>query len=522
MLNNVIQITPKTCRLLVGIKKLKNSLFFVLIIFSVFSCKEDEEEIIVPIDNIFLSGDNPILKKGETYTFEYTLSPSNATIEGVEITSSNEDIIEFINDSTAIARNIGRCEITVRATGGSGGSNTKTYTVFDTPSVSINNVQDVTFYSAQFQVELNHGGDANAYCCMYWDTIPELDTLTCLGKSIVPFSESKVNCDLFEPDTRYYAWVFIRNVLDSIYSNRTEFITESIPEDISGNYMLNLPLAWGLVAKYNDWVYYNNYNEGYKLYRIKSDLSQKEKISDKITSVSSLNIIGSSIYLSGNMSSGYSELIKMKYDGTNLKYYGDEFYYKTWGAAIVYGNYIYPSNGYFRISLDSKEISPNIAFSNYLNIYNNKLYFCSFRLENSDSLYSINSCNLDGTGIEELYRGYNPYIFNRSYLGVYNNAVYFREKDVFKTFNLSTPNIVTILPIKPTYYNISGYTIFFANSQDSDRLYQSDLTGNLVTKLCDDSVGIISVIDDWLYYYNNSDNRLYRIKQDGTSRQLVD
>ncbi len=500
---------------------MKNIFLFLLIIFSVFSCKK-EDEVVIPIEGVFLLGDESILKKGETYTFEYALGPSNATIQGVEITSSDENIIEFINDSVAIARNIGNCEITVRAIGGSGRSDTKIYYVYDTPSVTISNVHDVTYYSAQFQLELNNGGDTNTYCGIYWDTIPALDTLTCLGKKVISFSDSEVECNLFDPDTRYYACILIRNALDSIYSNRIEFKTTKVPEDLLGNYMLNIPLAWGLVAKYNDWIYYNNFNEGYKLYRIKSDLSEKEKISNKITSAGSLNIIGSSIYLSGNTSSGYSDLIKMKIDGTNIDYYGDEFYYRTWGAAIVCGNYIYPSNGYFRISLDAKEISPNIAFSNYLNIYNNKLYFCSVRLENSDSLYSINSCNLDGTEIKELYRGYNPYIYNRSYLGVYNDAVYFREKDEFKTFDLSTPDIVRILPIKPTYYNIVNYTIFFANSNDNNKLYKSDLAGNLVTKLSDDSVGVISVIDDWLYYYNNTDNMLYRIKQDGTGCQLVD
>ena len=149
------------------------------------------------------------------------------------------------------------------------------------------------------------------------------------------------------------------------------------------------------------------------------------------------------------------------------------------------------------------------------NIYNNKLYFLLAAVNNLDSLYTINVSNLDGTNRKELYRGYN--LFN---LGAYENSIYFVENHNLKKMDISSPSLIQSLPIKSNYYNIIQYSIYFSNNSDSYKLYKSDLGGLLISKICDDNAIIISVIDDWLYYYTGK--HLYRIKQDGTGRQLVD
>ena len=187
----------------------------------------------------------------------------------------------------------------------------------------------------------------------------------------------------------------------------------------------------------------------------------------------------------------------------------------------MYNNFIYPSNGFFRFSTDNKIFQKNQGFSDHLNIYNGKLYYSLYWVDNIDSLYSINSCNLDGTGVTELYRGYNHYVFHHLALGIYENMAFFIENNILKKIDLKYPKLVTILPVKASEYNIANYTIFYVNKSDN-KLYRCDLNGNLITKISDDTVDCISIIDDWVYYYNSSNIGLYRIKQDGTSKELVD
>jgi len=385
-------------------------------------------------------------------------------------------------------------------------------------------VSEVTYFSASFTVQYDMGGgdDAIASCGFVWDTVPTLDTAKLVGRYKAATISTQCSVELLYAGKKYYVRAYAKTPLDLTFSDSVVVETLPVPVDMLGNYMLNTPLAWGLVVKHKDWIYYNNRSDGYKLYKIKVDLTEKQKISD-VTEVASLSIIGSNIYLTGNAAGGFSKILRMRLDGSEQYFYRDNSYYcKTWGAAMILGSYIYPSNGNFRISSDGKEILPRKYFNHYINAFNNKLYFCELRVNDSDSLYTINESNLDGTQIKELYRGYNPYIYNGTYLGIYENAAYFRENKDFKKFDLSSPSIVQTLPIKLSVYNIANYSIFYANSEDGGKLYKCDLGGNLATKLCDDCAISISVIDDWLYYFIASDKKLYRIKQDGTSRQLVD
>lgn len=496
----------------------------LLIAFCVFSCKKEDSQI--PMEKISTALEDTVFRKGNTYKLKFTFSPANATSK-VAWTSSDENIIEIINDSTALAKNIGRAVITVTQINGSNLNSSKAVYVYSSPTVSIGNVSEVTYYTARFAIQSDNGGDNQTYPCLFWDTVPKLDTAKCLGRYKLSPSENTINLDMFDPKTQYYAWIYTRNIIGKMFSDSAVFKTTSLPSGVSGNYMLNIPLAWGTIAKYNDWIYYVNRNDDKKLYKIKSDLTGNQKISD-LFSVFSLNIIGSNIYLAGAEYKGrVPHLIKIKLDGTNLQDFTNkntnDYYYSS-GASIVNEEFIYTPYSYFRFSTTNKLSKPSqstVFFDDYLNIYNNKLYFCLLNVNNVDSLYTVNECNLDGTDLQELYRGYNPRLSNSSYFGIYEGSAYFREHNLFKKIDLKNPGIIEVLPIRPISYNIVNYSIFFSNANDSNKLYKSDLEGLVVQKICDDKVYYISVIDDWLYYYNYDDNRLYRIKQNGTSHQLV-
>lgn len=476
-----------------------------------YSCKKEEADPLTELS--ITSKDTIFLEKGQAKKVDYHYNPTSGVEPELAWKTSDKNIVSVDKDGTLHANNTGKATITLWVNDGTGLESTKTVYVFETPQISITGVSDITYYSANFSLNYNLGGgdESNITMGFVWDTVAQVNLIKNSGIFKVQPLAEQFNVDMFDPDGKIYVRAYIKTPLDTVYTEPKMLDILPVPEGTLGNYMLNIPLAWGTVVKYKDWIYYNNWTDNNKLYRIKNDLTGKQKVNNTASGVISLSIIGSDIYFSSK-----GNIMKMKIDGTGLHELGAA----SWKTSLTYGNYIYPSNGYFRVSLNGKEKIPRIGFLLWLNGFNNKLYFCKVRENDSDSLYTINSCNLNGTDVKEIYRGYNPYIFKGSDLGIYENSAYFIEKDWLKKIDLSASSIVQVLTIKPSYYNIVNHTIFFANSEDEDKLYKCDLGGNIVSKVTDDSVALISVIDDYLYYY--SGDNLYRIKQDGTGRQLID
>ncbi|MCX7749884.1 MAG: DUF5050 domain-containing protein [Clostridia bacterium] len=63
-----------------------------------------------------------------------------------------------------------------------------------------------------------------------------------------------------------------------------------------------------------------------------------------------------------------------------------------------------------------------------------------------------------------------------------------------------------------------GDWIYYSNSSDGYKLYKVKTDGTGKVKISDDACGSINVLEDWIYYQNNSEKRIYKIKTDGSSR----
>lgn len=484
------------------------------------SCKKEKA---YPLEYLkIFDKDTTFLRKGNSYKFSCSFSPSNGINPDFRWETSDNSVATVTGDGTVTAVNIGIAIIKLWVNDGTGLKVSKTIVVMEKPSISIKSITELTYYSASFVLQYYMGGGdiRNSFVGIVWDTVPELNIAKVVGNFKFTTISNNYNINIFDAGTKFYAHAYIKTPLDTVYSESQTFETLPLPMDIFGNYMLNIPLAYGYVAKANGWIYYRNMTDGNKLYKIKEDLSEKQKLCD-VVEANSINIIGSNVYFSAYKQGGMHNIMHMKLDETKYALYSNNYTFGTWGAAIVYNNYIYPSNGFFRFSTDGKNTIRGIGFNEFTNIYNNKLYFCFQNINQIDTLYSINVSNLDGTGIEEIHRGYSRHWQYGQFLGIYENAAYFKENVDFKKIDLDNPGIVETLPIRISIYNITNFSIYFSNIDDSNKLYKSDLNGLSVIKICDDVVKYISVIDDWLFYYN-SDNHLYKIKQDGTNRQLID
>lgn len=68
---------------------------------------------------------------------------------------------------------------------------------------------------------------------------------------------------------------------------------------------------------------------------------------------------------------------------------------------------------------------------------------------------------------------------------------------------------------------LSGEWIYYSDTYDGKSLYKVLLNGTNKEKLSSDKAANIQVNDGWVYYLNQSDNRLCKVMTDGTQRQLV-
>ena len=435
------------------------SLLLIIISFSVGSCKKVKKAD--PLSSLDISNNINACRKGDTIHFKSTYNPHSDVMPDFTWESSNKNILTLKNDGTAIALDSGKVIVTLLVNDGTGLTSSKAIYVFGKPSISIISVTDITYFSANFivQSDLGGGNNTNTLCGFVWDTVPKLDTAKAVGQITNIGFSIKTNIDLFDDGKKFYVRAFIKTPIDIVYSESVQVTTLPLPNGIVGNYMLNSSLAYGLVCKSNDWIYYNNSSDNNFLYRIKNDLTGKQKIGN-VEGVGSINILGSNIYCTGaepkEFQTRHDHFITLKLDGSKLKNTIGKFnyYLYAWRTSMLYNNYIYPSNSYlFRFSTITKDSIPRLGFTNGFNVFNNKLYFSLLRKNDSDSLYTINQSNLDGSDIKEIHRGYNPYIFKSNDLAIYKNYAYFRENDIFKKIDLDFPNIVKTISISTSSYN---------------------------------------------------------------------
>jgi len=69
-------------------------------------------------------------------------------------------------------------------------------------------------------------------------------------------------------------------------------------------------VSFGGLNVYGDWIYYENQSDGYKLYKIKTDGTDRTKLNNRSSAY--VNIVDGWIYYASNLS-----VYKMKLDGSS-------------------------------------------------------------------------------------------------------------------------------------------------------------------------------------------------------------
>lgn len=97
-----------------NMKNIRYILLNILLLGMLFSCTEESEDIVIPVDGITLNSNSLTITVGDTEELVADISPIDANDKSVEWTSSDSDIAKVIN-GYIIAVHKGEATITVKA-----------------------------------------------------------------------------------------------------------------------------------------------------------------------------------------------------------------------------------------------------------------------------------------------------------------------------------------------------------------------------------------------------------------------
>jgi len=301
-------------------------------------------------------------------------------------------------------------------------------------------------------------------------------------------------------------------------------------QHIAGNTTGNI-INGGLVVQQGDWIYYSNYDDGEKLYKKRINGTEKTKLNDDVSRC--INVIGDWIYYRDNK----SILYKIHTNGTQHTKmtfaYNDSCLYVN-----VVGNWIYYINNdesendvgiISKIHIDGTQKTELNEYNSLLiNVVNDWIYYTTSNLSASglsSSLYKIRTNGTEKIKLDDNFGGI--------FFIVVDNWIYYSAEDGLYKICTDGTQKTKLNDGNDTYFGIMGMNvvgdwIYFQNKNDfyndfGYKLYKIKTDGTQKTKLSDDLITGINVVGDWIYYINIADNnRLYRIRTDGTERQIFD
>ncbi len=278
----------------------------------------------------------------------------------------------------------------------------------------------------------------------------------------------------------------------------------------------------GYIDKEGEWIYYSNISDGSQLYKSKLNGQNEIQICDDIPNY--INVVGNWIYYS-NVKDGF-KIYKVKKDGTERTKLNNEssFWINVIGDWIYYGMREKDGQKLYKIKTDGsgkKEISKNKIYG--LVIKDNWVYY-----SNESDKHKIYKVKLDGS--EELKLNDEESFL----IDIIGNNIYYQNytkgKKIYR-IGINGENNTKINDDNSQFMNISNQWIYYANANEDFRLYKIKVDGSNKTKLNDESSGEINVIGEYIYYWGGTNNgedsikldpsKLYRIKNDGTSKEVV-
>lgn len=251
-------------------------------------------------------------------------------------------------------------------------------------------------------------------------------------------------------------------------NNNTGF--SQVPGAIVNPGSFSSAIKSSLVFQSGNILYYANWSDGDKIYKMNLNGSGSQKISDD--SAAELIISNNIIYYSNESNS--NKLYSVNIDGTGKKKLLDE-------------------------SVNNLELMGNLIY--YIDSNNNVSTFDTTSSAKVPLNVKSRCFDSDGT-----YIYYEDYVAN----------------NVLSSIKVDGSNYGKVYDDAPTFIAAQSGVVYYVNGYDGNKIYKISSDGSNRTKLNDSEASNLIIDSGWIYYINNSDfDKIYKIKLDGSNNTKV-
>lgn len=299
-------------------------------------------------------------------------------------------------------------------------------------------------------------------------------------------------------------------------------------EVIRGNSSGNI-VNGGLVAQQNDWIFYVNPSDNDRIYKVRFDGIGRVRVTNDRAHY--INVIGEWIYFSNR--DDRDRIYRINTDGANQSSVNDD----SSAYVTVIGDWIYYVNrssqfNIYRIRTDgSEKMRLNYLPSAAINLVSDWIYYTpAYFVDGSQSILQADEirkiCTVDIKEIT-IAKGSASLDNNRlsSHMQLVDDWIYYRiqmtdDQQIYRIRTDGTER-TRISDDLVGDFHVTNDWIYYANHSDNSRFYKMRVDGTQRTRINSDHPKHIHILGDWIYYQNLHDNRLYKIRLDGTSRRVA-
>lgn len=288
---------------------------------------------------------------------------------------------------------------------------------------------------------------------------------------------------------------FMLSVCIAIFTLGNVHATSAQSKKVCGNTSGNIS-NFGYYAVQGNWIYYSNFDDNGKLYKMKLDSTEGQKLSND--NAEFINVVGEWVYYI-NYNNNKSYINKIKVDGSN--------------------------------ETSMLEDNNNIKF---LNVCDNKIYYIigNNQADINSWYYTINELKADGTKIGEVFRF--PICSSPSYFNVLGNYGYClvnkydgnEPSNIIYKFNLDGSNKFAKLVNNAITFNVSEDWIYYGTFNEirkvktdgkEDQKIAEGFPGGLPDGQWGDPT-CLNVEGNWIYYKDWKDQTIYKIDTNGKNK----
>lgn len=290
--------------------------------------------------------------------------------------------------------------------------------------------------------------------------------------------------------------------------------------NVNGNTSSNL--TWfGTTTQQGDWVYYNSYNE---LFKMKSDGTEKTRLKS-FTDCSNLNVVGDSIYYSYYSDPANAPTVcgiyKMNTDGSDVIKVSNDACDE---LEVICDQMYFVSNfKLYRMNLDGTskiQLADNV--NRVFTISDNWIYYIKRNNDNRE-IFKIRT---NGTSMTKISN-----INDVERINTVGDYIYFDRyySDGFYRIGTNGANYAQLSKSNLYGWNVTGnwiyYTIpvgYYSNlSNQSNKLYRMCIDGTNNTKLTNYGIGNFNIVNDWIYFSKIDSDDYCRLRIDGSNLQII-